>query len=139
MTNFFSQWLHKPNSAKTRLIVFTELCGYAYGFIGATFFFLPHLQVQMGMLPPYQGQEEGMVRLLGLTLGIIGYFYVFGARTHARSFCLSTVVDRLLVPFLLAFVFLVSDVALMLILPLAVLDPLLAITALFLWYKEERG
>ena len=89
------------------------------------------------MIPAYQGQEEALLRFVGMSLGLIGYFYIFGARTNVKSFGLSTIVDRLLVPFLILFVFSVSEINLVLVLPLAILDPTLAVVAYILWKKDE--
>jgi len=47
---------------------------------------------------------------------VVGWFYVMGGRTRAHSFCLATVVDRLLIP--------------------AFLDPLLALGAYAIWRRE---
>lgn len=77
---------------------------------------------------PFVGHEAGLFRLVGLTLTLIGWFYIFGGRTGARSFVTSTVVDRLLLPFFLvplAFAGVFPHVCLM----FAVLDPLLGIGA----------
>lgn len=137
MNNFFKQWLHRPDDHRTRLTKFTEGCGFLYLFIGAAYFFFPSLQVQLGMIPAYQGQEEALLRFVGMSLGLIGYLYIFGARTNVKSFGLSTIVDRLLVPFLILFVFSVSEINLVLVLPLAILDPTLAVVAYILWKKDE--
>jgi hypothetical protein len=138
MNDFFKQWLHRPDGHRTRLMKFTEGCGFLYLFIGSTFFFFPNLQVQIGLIPAFQGQEEALLRFVGMTLAIIGYFYIFGARTNIKSFGLSTVVDRLLIPFLILFVFSMSEINLMLVLPFAILDPTLAVIAYMLWRKDEK-
>jgi hypothetical protein len=76
------------------------------------------------------------MRVVGLTLLVIGWLYVFGGRTGAASITASSVVDRLifvptvLVPLALAGVFPNS------LLAFAVLDPLLAIGA---WLLMRRG
>ena len=137
MKNFIDQLMKQPNSPETTLIQFTKACGYLYIGIGFLVLLFPQGVIHLGILSGFQGQEEGLLRILGLTLSIIGYFYCFGARTHATSFALSTVLDRLLVPFVFLFVYLVSDVHLMLLLPLAILDPILAVVAIFLWKKQD--
>ena len=139
MREFFRQLLFRPEIEKSRLIRFTENCGYMYILIGSLFLFVPNSLVMLGLTPTFQGQEEGLIRIVGITVAIIGYFYIFGARTHSRAFGLSTILDRLLIPFLLSFVYLVSNVELFLLLPLGVLDPVLALIALYLWknYPED--
>jgi hypothetical protein len=137
MTGFFSELLKRGSSPQTRLSRYTERCGYFYLAVGLGLLFAPTGPVQLGLLPAYEGQEEALVRLLGLTLGVVGYFYVFGGRTHQRSFGLATVLDRLLVPALLGFVYTISHVEVMLVLPLAILDPLLGMGAYILWRRDE--
>ena len=137
MKRFIATWLARPQINRKPLHVFTEYCGYFYLLVGVLFLLIPGVPVDLGLIPRFQGQEEGLVRLLGLTIGLIGYFYVFGARTHSDAFGLSTVVDRLLVPFLIGFVVFISDVALMLVLPLAIIDPILALIALLLWKRQQ--
>ena len=99
MRNFFTQLLFQPEAEKSLLVRFTEVCGYMYILIGLLFLFVPGSLVIIGLTPAFQGQEEGLVRIIGITVSIIGYFYIFGARTHSRAFGLSTILDRLLVHF----------------------------------------
>ncbi len=137
MGEFFSQLLERPAQPATRLSRYTERCGYFYALSGALFLFAPGLLVLVGVMPPFQGQEEGLIRIIGFTLGLIGYFYVFGGRTQHTAFGLSTVLDRLLVPFFILFIYQVSEVALLLVLPLALLDPILGVGAYVLWRRDE--
>ncbi|MGB0591522.1 MAG: hypothetical protein ACPGU1_17750 [Myxococcota bacterium] len=137
MTGFFSELLQRGSEPATRLSRYTERCGYFYLAVGMGLLFAPTGPVAVGLLPAYEGQEEALIRLLGLTLGVVGYFYVFGGRTQQPSFGLATVLDRLLVPGLLGFVYMASHVELMIVLPLAILDPILGIGAYILWRRDE--
>ena len=139
MKHFIDQLMKQPDGPQTTLIQFTKACGCMYLGIGMLFLLFPSIVVHLGILSGFQGQEEGLFRMLGLTIAIIGYFYWFGARTQATSFALSTVVDRLLVPFVFLFIYLVCDVHLMLVLPMAILDPILAVVAFLLWKKQESS
>jgi hypothetical protein len=50
----------------------------------------------------FVGHEEGLVRAMGMSVMIIGWFYLFGARTGARQFVAASVFDRaVLVPLVL--------------------------------------
>ena len=138
MGGFFSELLARPERPRTRLSRYTEACGYLYCLLGLSFLVFPSGQVHLGLLPPFQGQEEGMMRVIGFALTLIGYFYVFGGRTHQSSFGLSTVVDRLLVPFAMLFIYLSSEIELMLILPLGILDPILGLGAFYLWRQDQK-
>lgn len=43
----------------------------------------------------FVGDEAGLMRVLGLTLVVIGWLYVFGGRTGRRQFAAASVIDRL--------------------------------------------
>ena len=85
----------------------------------------------------FAGYEEGLARSVGVTLAVIGWFYVMGGRTRADSFGLSTVVDRLLIPVVLVPLMLMGKVAPGMALPFAVLDPLLGVGAYVVWRRER--
>ena len=59
----------------------------------------------------FVGDEQGLVRAIGLAVAVIGWQYVFGGRTGARQFVAASVMDRLifvpavLIPLALAGVF----------------------------------
>ena len=137
MAGFFSQLMARPEAPQTRLSRYTERCGVVYISLGLAAFCAPALLVTLGWSAPFEGQEEGLIRLMGFLLIVVGYFYIFGGRTHQTAFGLSTVVDRLLVPFGLGFIYLVSEIELMLVLPMAALDPLLGLGAYVCWRRDE--
>jgi len=139
MNFFLKNWLSRGPSSRTPLIRYTELNGIFYILTGLFLFFLPKVPSNFGRFPPLQGQEEGLVRLIGFSLSIIGYFYYFGARTHQKSFALSTIVDRLiLVPLFFSILLIFDLIDKNFILGLFILDPLLALGALYLWTKEPK-
>ena len=138
MAGFFTELMERPATASTRLSRYTERCGYFYGLLGLSFLLFPSGQAQLGLLAPFEGQEEAMMRIIGFVLCLIGYFYVFGGRTQQTSFGLATVLDRLLVPFVFLFIYQVSEVELMLILPIAIMDPLLGLGAYACWRKDQQ-
>ena len=137
MASFITELLERPKTPPTRLSRYTERCGYAYAVVGLLIFAFPQSQVDLGLSPPFQGQEEGLVRTLGFVLALIGYFYVFGGRTHHPSFGLATVLDRILVPVFLGIIYVSSEISLMLLLPLAVLDPVLAVGGYLCWRADR--
>ncbi|HAN30707.1 MAG TPA: hypothetical protein DCQ06_03845 [Myxococcales bacterium] len=137
MNHYFQSLLARPNTPPTRLSLFTERCGYFYAVLGFSFLFAPNAQAALGLLPPFSGQEEGLYRLIGLALGFIGYFYIFGGRGQSKTFGLATVLDRLVVPFLGLYIYLSSSIEVMIVLPLCIIDPILGATAYWLWRKDE--
>ena len=136
MSRFFQALLTRPNTPSTRLSRYTERCGYGYVLLGLLLFFAPGAQVAVGLLPPFSGQEEGMYRLIGMSLAFVGYFYVFGGRGQSQVFGLATVLDRLVVPLFGLYVLQVSTIAPMVVLPMCVLDPILAMGGYWMWRKD---
>jgi hypothetical protein len=63
------------------------------------------------MEPEFVGREEGLMRVVGLTVVVIGWLYLFGGRSGAPQVAAASVVDRLvfiplvLLPLALAGVF----------------------------------
>jgi uncharacterized membrane protein len=59
----------------------------------------------------FVGDEQGLIRVVGLTVVVIGWLYLFGGRSGARQVVAASVVDRLifvpvvLVPLAIAGVF----------------------------------
>ena len=88
------------------------------------------------MGPPFVGREDGLVRVIGLTVVVIGWLYVFGGRSGAQQVVAASVIDRLifvpavLMPLALAGVFP------HLLVTFAVLDVLLAIGAWILFARR---
>jgi hypothetical protein len=66
-----------------------------------------------------------------------GVMYVFGARTRADSFALSTVADRIAVPALLLPPYFTGQVPPGPIFAFALLDPLLALGAYLIWRPQR--
>lgn len=96
---------------------------------GASMLLMPDVLRSIYMEPAFVGREEGLLRLVGMMLIIIGWFYFFGGRSGARQIVAASIIDRLiLVPAVLV------PLALMGVFPhlmfsFAILDPLLAIGA----------
>lgn len=84
----------------------------------------------------FEADEGSLLRVIGLVVAFIGWFYVMGGRTGARSFVAATVVDRILLPFVLVPIAL-SGVFPHLLITFAALDPVLAIGA-FVLLRRER-
>jgi hypothetical protein len=48
------------------------------------------------MDPAFVGHEEGLMRVIGLTVVVIGWLYLFGGRSGARQIVAASVIDRLI-------------------------------------------
>ena len=121
----------------TPLSTYIVANGILYMSMGLTFFGFPRIMEPFGAAP-LQGQEPGLISALGMTLMIVGWFYIMGGRTRADSFGLSTVVDRLLVPAFLLPLWWMGSLDPFLALPFAIADPVLGLGALGVWLWQER-
>jgi len=108
---------------------FTVMNGLLYLGTGALFIAWPGVTQWLFMDAAFVGHERALIRVIGLTLAVIGWLYLFGGRSGARQIVAASVVDRLvfvpavLVPLAMAGVFP------HMFLTLAILDPALAVAA----------
>ena len=121
----------------TPLTLYTAWNGVLYMLLGATFYAWPGSAQVLLRAPPYQAGEAGLVRALGMTIALIGYFYFFGARTGQDRFGAATILDRLLVPVLLVPLVAKGQLAPQLGIPFAVLDPALAVGAWAIFARSQ--
>lgn len=129
--------LATPDEPPTPLARYTKACGLFYGATGLFLYAFPGGLSSAGAADPLQGQEAGLIRVLGMTLAVVGWFYWMGGRTNADSFGLGTVADRLLVPVFLLPLAATGAVDPGLIVPIAILDPLLGLGALLIWSRTR--
>src|SRR4051794_40557555 len=88
----------------------------------------------------FVGHEGALMRVIGLTLVVIGWFYLFGGRSGARQIVAASVVDRLVFVPVLIVPLAMAGVFPHLLLTLAVLEPSLAIVAwILLGRKTNRS
>jgi hypothetical protein len=115
---------------------YTVMNGVLYMVSGAAMLLMPDTLRSIYMEPVFVGREEGLVRLVGMMLTIIGWFYFFGGRTGARQIVAASIIDRvILVPVVLVPLALIG-VFPNLMFSFAVLDPLLAVGAWYLLSKD---
>lgn len=114
---------------------YTVACGIFYLGFGILTYAWPGMAQTIFQEKPFAGNEEAMMRLVGFVVGVIGWLYIFGGRTGARSLAASTVVDRLIVPFALAPLIMAGVVPRVLI-TFAVLDPALALGVWLILRRE---
>ncbi len=131
---FFETLLAKPAKPLSRLARFTSAQGIFYMAMGGAMIFSPaELLTTLNGISP---DGQGLFRVVGFTLSIIGWFYFIGGRTGATSFGLATVADRVVVPFAAAGFVLAGQATLQTVLPFAILDPLLAFVAWRIWRTD---
>jgi hypothetical protein len=121
----------------TRASKYTVLNGLCYLAAGALLIVWPGAVQALFRDPGFTGHEEALMRVIGLTIVVIGWLYVFGGRSGARQVVAASIIDRLtfvplvLVPLALAGAFP------RLFLSFAILDASLAIGALALLRRER--
>jgi hypothetical protein len=108
---------------------YTAMNGLLYLGTGALLIAWPGAIQTLFMDPAFAGHEEALFRVIGLTVAVVGWLYVFGGRSGAQQAVAASVIDRLifvpavLVPLAIAGVFPHFLVT------LAILEPTLAIGA----------
>jgi hypothetical protein len=63
--------------------------------VGATLIVWPEVTQTLFREPAFVGHEQALMRVIGLTVVVIGWLYFFGGRSGARQFIAASVVDRL--------------------------------------------
>ena len=120
--------LDRPASLSTAS-KYTVMNGFMYLGAGALLIAWPGATQTIFMDRAFVGDEAALIRVMGMTVAVIGWLYVFGGRSGGRQVVAASVVDRLvlvpavLVPLALAGVFP------HLMITFAILDPLLGIGA----------
>jgi hypothetical protein len=115
---------------------YTAISGIIYLAGGALLVVWPNVTQTVFMDRAFVGDEQGLIRLTGLTVAVIGWFYLFGGRSGARQVVAASVVNRLtFVPAVLVFLA-IGGVFPHLLLAFAFLDAALAVGA---WLIFARG
>src|SRR5689334_6226835 len=101
MARFFEVLLATPAGGLGPLSRYIVANGWFYLAVGLILLVAPQGGQELAFQAELGGHDAGFVHVIGMTVAIIGFFYVIGGRTGSDSFALATVVDRLLVPFVL--------------------------------------
>jgi hypothetical protein len=70
--------------------------GVIYTVLGLVLIAWPHALQVLLRERDFVGGEQGLMRVIGLTVLVIGWLYLFGGRTGGRQFTAASVVDRLI-------------------------------------------
>jgi uncharacterized protein YjeT (DUF2065 family) len=133
--SFIKALLEKPPSLTTAS-KYTVANGFIYLAVGLLLIVWPGATQTLFMDPAFAGHEKGLMRVIGLTVVVIGWLYVFGGRSGARQIVAASIVDRLIfVPAVLV-PLAISGVFPHLLLTFAILDASLAIGAWALLGRE---
>jgi uncharacterized membrane protein len=97
--------------------------------VGTTLIVWPEVTQALFREPAFVGHEQALMRVIGLTVVVIGWLYFFGGRSGARQFIAASVVDRLVFVPAVLIPLAIAGVFPHLFLTFAVLDAVLAIGA----------
>ena len=114
---------------------FTSACGLLYMAAGLSMLVWPGQAQAMFGERAFVGDEATLVRVIGMLLAVVGWFYFFGGRTGGRQFVAATVLDRLVLVPLVLVPTVLAGVFPRMMLVFAVLDPALALIA---WHLLAR-
>ena len=96
--------LEKPRSLNQDA-KYTVFNGVAYMAVGTLLIAWPGVTQTVFRDAAFAGHEEAPMRVIGLTVAVIGWLYIFGGRSGARQFVAASVLDRLVfVPLVLILV-----------------------------------
>lgn len=91
--------LFEKSPKQTAVSRYTALNGVLYVGVGGLLTVWPSATQTLLRDPAFVGQEEGLVRIIGLTVFIIGLLYLLGGRGNARQIIAVSMLGRpILVP-----------------------------------------
>ena len=108
---------------------FTSACGLLYLASGALLLLWPAAVQNLFFDPPFVGNEAALTRLLGMTVALIGWLYIFGGRSGGRQFVAASILDRIILVPLVLVPAAVRGVFPHTLLMFSFLDPVLALVA----------
>ena len=132
--SFMSDLLEMPASLTTAS-KYTAMNGFIYLGLGALFLLWPDAVQIIFRDEPFAGHEQALFRVIGLTVMVIGWLYLFGGRSGSRQVVAASVLDRwILVPLVLVPIA-IAGVFPHVLLAFALLDASLALGA---WVLRRR-
>jgi hypothetical protein len=98
----FTTDLWETPSNLSRASRWTAMNGYIYLSLGAVFVIWPGAVQAVFRDDEFAGHEEALFRVIGLTVMVIGWLYLFGGRSGGRQTVAASILDRwILVPVVL--------------------------------------
>jgi hypothetical protein len=128
VTNLLNDLQAKPANLTTSS-KYTELNGIIYFVAGALLVVWPGVTQVLFMERAFVGDEQALMRVIGLALGLVGWLLFFGGRSGGEQVAAATVIDRLIFVPLVLVPIVISGVFPRLFLAVVLLDVSLAIGA----------
>ena len=116
-----------------------ELFGWLILFEGSIMLLAPMWAASILHLPPLVEQAANYLRLVGLLTSGVGMLYVVSGRLNAEGFIFASLLDRPIVPFVMATLWYLDLVAWPLALAFSIQDFGSFLWTLFTWRRERRG
>ena len=126
----------EPQSRSARTV---ELFGWLILAEGTLILLAPHLVASILKMPELGDQAANYLRLAGLLVGGLGMIYVASGRLDSKGFVFASLLDRPLVPPIMALLWWLGIVPGGLALAFAIQDGGSWLWTLMAWKKEERG
>jgi hypothetical protein len=114
---------------------FTTLNGLLYMSAGALLLVWPAAMQTLWREEDFVGHEAGLVRVVGLTVTIIGWLYFFGGRSGSTQIVAASIFDRLILVPLVLFPLAWHGVFPRFSMTFGILDPVLG---LITWYLMKQ-
>ena len=133
--SFLKDLRHKPPGL-TVASKYTALNGIGYLAVGVILIVWPGVTQTLFREPAFAGHEQALMRVIGLTVVVIGWLYIFGGRSGARQFIAASVIDRLIFVPAVLIPLAIAGVFPRLFLIFTIVDALLAVGAWALLARE---
>ncbi|MDR3521208.1 MAG: hypothetical protein P4L54_06285 [Acidocella sp.] len=133
-----SALLDKPAQLSTAS-KYTAWSGAFYLVNGLGMTVWPGLTQSIFLDQPFMGHDEALMRVIGMLLAVIGWFYIIGGRSGGRQIVAASVFDRLTIVPLVLIPTAISGVFPHVFYTFSILDPALGLLAWFLLKREISG
>ena len=117
---------------------YTAMNGLIYLGIGALALLWPGMVQTIFRDAAFVGNEAALIRVLGMTVMVIGWFYLFGGLSGGRRIVAASVLNRVVLVPLVLVPLAMAGVFPHFLLTFAVLDPMLGVGAWLLLSRLDR-
>ncbi|HEY5818360.1 MAG TPA: hypothetical protein VIU14_08165 [Mesorhizobium sp.] len=118
---------------------YTTVNGLLYLAVGALVLIWPGMVQTIFRDASFVGNEAALIRVIGMTVMVIGWLYLFGGLSGGRRIVAASVLDRVVLVPLVLVPLAILGVFPHFLLAFAVLDPALGIGAWLLLNRSPRG